>query len=52
MENSVMAQPVKRQVRLGTSPFQRLYMGLPGRDSKIENRRTEPVSQQSGTELS
>jgi len=27
-------------------------MGLLGRDSKIENRRTEPVLQQSGTALS
>jgi hypothetical protein len=40
------------QLRLGISSFQRLYMGLLGRDSKIENRRTEPVLQQSGTELS
>ncbi len=47
-----MAQSVKPQVRLGTSPFQPLYMGLPGRGSKIENRRTEPVLQQSGIELS
>jgi len=52
MEHSVMAQSVKPQLRLGISSFQRLYMGLPGRDSKIENRRTEPALQQSGTALS
>jgi len=47
-----MAQSVKPQFRPGISSFQRLYMGLPGRDSKIENRRTEPALQQSGTALS